>query len=352
MPPSSAEPDDESLYVSTGHLPPPADVQRRVQAAFEHARVHTEGACSEVYPALARVSPELFGVSLAGVDGSLVSIGDARHPFTLMSVAKPFTFALLCEALGPAACRRLIGANATGMPFNSAAAIDFGDEGRTNPMVNSGALAAASHLPGEGLEAKWAHLSEGLARFAGHPVVLDDEMYGSAMQTHHRNHGLAWLLHGLGRLGMHPTEATELYTRQSCVQVTAEDLAFMGATLADGGVHPKTRERVVSVESCAYALAVMTTAGMYETSGDWLYEVGLPGKSGIAGGIVAVAPGKGALGSFAPLLDAAGNSVRGQLVARELSRSLGLSLFTSSPVEAPRAEARAAPPSSQWARGW
>ena len=129
-----------------------------------------------------------------------------------------------------------------------------------------------------------------------------------------------------------PSEAVDVYTRQSCLGVTARDLAVMGATLADGGVNPLTREQVVSADTCRHVLAVMTTAGLYETSGDWLYDVGLPGKSGIGGGIVTVSPGKGALGTFSPPLDGAGNSVRGQLAARFLSRRLGLDLFASAPV--------------------
>ena len=151
------------------------------------------------------------------------------------------------------------------------------------------------------------------------------------MATNYRNRAIAGLLHTLGRLYLDPNEATELYTRQCALNVTAKDLAVMGATLADGGVNPLTRERVVDADSGKYALAVMATAGMYETSGDWLYDVGLPGKSGIGGGIVTVSPGKGGLGTFAPPLDQAGNSVKGQLAARFLAEQLGLSLFASQP---------------------
>jgi glutaminase len=168
-------------------------------------------------------------------------------------------------------------------------------------------------------------------RVCGRPLALDEEVYASASATNHRNRGIANLLTDHGRLWCDPAEAVDLYTRQSSLRVSATELAVMGATLADGGVNPITRERVVDAAVCHFALAVMTTAGMYETSGDWLYDVGVPGKSGIGGGIVVVAPGKGALGTFAPPLDAFGNSVKGQLAARYLARRLGLSLFVSAP---------------------
>lgn len=322
---------DEAAYISTGHLPSAEQVRELVAEAHRRYRDNTEGQCSDVYPALARVAPQLFGLCVAGINGSSHGAGDVDQPFTLMSVSKPFIFALVCQALGPETARRKLGVNATGLPFNSAMAIDQSPDGRTNPMVNSGALATTSLVPGESPEARWRFIQEGLSSFAGRPLVLDEEVYDSATRTHHRNQGLAWLLHGLGRLETPPLLTTELYTRQCSLAVTARDLAVMGATLADGGVNPVTRLRVVDEEVCHHALAVMATAGMYETSGDWLYDVGMPGKSGIAGGIVAVAPGKGGLGTFAPRLDAAGNSVKGQLVARFLSRRLGLSLFSSSP---------------------
>ena len=160
---------------------------------------------------------------------------------------------------------------------------------------------------------------------------MNDEVCASARQTNFRNRGMVNLLHSLGRVYCEPAEAVDLYTRQCSLNVSAKDLAVMGATLADGGVNPVTGERVVDPAVCHYTLAVMATAGLYETSGDWLYDIGLPGKSGIGGGIVTVSPGKGALGTFAPPLDAAGNSVKGQRVAKFLSQSLGMDLFVSAP---------------------
>jgi glutaminase len=159
--------------------------------------------------------------------------------------------------------------------------------------------------------------------------VLDDEVHTSAAASNHRNRELAVALVAAGALRGDPEEALDLYTRQCSLSVTAGDIATMGATLANGGVNPRTGERVVSAEACHHTLVVMTTAGLYETSGSWLYTVGQPGKSGIGGGIVTVGPGKGALATFSPLLDGAGNSVRGVLAAAFLSRALGLDLFAS-----------------------
>ena len=256
-----------------------------------------------------------------------------------MSVAKPFTFALVCDVLGPDEIQRRVGVNATGLPFNSLEAVEHAEDGRTNPMVNPGAIATVSYAPGPSIAEKWEFVRDGLSRFAGRPLDLDDETFASASATNHRNRELAAALGQLGGLGCDHEGAVDVYTRQSCLDVTARDLAAMGATLADGGVNPVTGERVVSAETCRYALAVMTTAGLYETSGDWLYDVGLPGKSGIGGGIVTVSPGKGALGTFSPPLDDAGNSVRGQLAARFLSRRLGLDLFASAPAPRRRSDA-------------
>ncbi len=318
-------------YVSTGRLPSAEQARALVNEAHERYRSVTDGQNSTVYPALARVPTDLFGICVVGTNGNVYAVGDAEHEFTIMSVSKPFVFALVCEALGPEETRRKLGVNATGRPFNSLSAIEQSGDGRTNPMVNSGAIATTSLVPGATLDARWQFIHEGLSRFAGRTLPLNDEVYASATATNFRNQSIARLLQAYERVYMDPADATALYTRQCSLNVSARDLAVMGATLADGGVNPVTKERLVDPIVCHYTLAVMATAGLYETSGDWLYDIGLPGKSGIGGGIVTVSPGKGGLGTFAPLLDAAGNSVKGQLVAKFLSQRLGLDLFLSKP---------------------
>jgi glutaminase len=321
----------EAPYVSTGHLPPPDRVEALVAEAYERFRTNREGRNSQVYPALAAVPSGLFGICVVTTNGEVHAIGDAGHEFSIMSVSKPFVFALVCQVLGADRVRDKLGVNATGFPFNSLAAIERDAAGKTNPMVNSGAIATTSLVPGKDMEARWRFIHDGLSRFAGRRLFVSTEVYESASQTNDRNQGIARLLRSYGRIDLDPADATDLYTKQCSLTVSAKDLAVMGATLADGGVNPLTKERLVDPSVCHYTLAVMATAGLYETSGDWLYDVGLPGKSGIGGGIVTVSPGKSGLGTFAPPLDEAGNSVKGQLVAKFLSQRLGLDLFVSKP---------------------
>src|SRR5215471_8073174 len=306
---------EEETFVSTGQLPAPDVVTQLLEDAHREFRANADGENSNVYPALAGVSRDLFGICMVGTDGRVFGVGDIEHPFSIMSVSKPFVFALVCQELGAGRLRAKIGVNATGLPFNSLTAVEKSTTGRTNPMVNAGAIATTSLVPGANADAKWKFLHEGLSRFAGRTLQLNQEVFASATETNYRNRSIAWLLETRNSIYCDPLLATDLYTRQCSLNVSAKDLAIMGATLADGGVNPITKERVVDPIVCHYALAVMTVAGMYETSGDWLYEIGLPGKSGIGGGIVTVSPGKGGLGTFAPPLDAAGNSVKGQLVA-------------------------------------
>jgi glutaminase len=322
---------DKPWFVSTGRLPPPDRVKTLVAEAHDRFKSNAEGENSTVYPALARVPNNLFGVCVAGTSGNIYAMGDAEYEFTIMSVSKPFVFALVCQELGVEDVRQKIGVNATGLAFNSLAGIERNPDGRTNPMVNSGAIATTSLVPGATSKAKWKFIHEGLSRFAGRTLPINEEVYLSASETNYRNRSIARLLQSYGRIYVDPTQAVDLYTRQCALNVSAKDLAVMGATLADGGVNPITKERVIDAAVCHYALAVMTTAGLYETSGDWLFDIGLPGKSGIGGGIVTVSPGKGGLGTFAPPLDSAGNSVKGQLVAQFLSRQLGMDLFVSQP---------------------
>jgi glutaminase len=322
----------DTVYVSTGRLPRPEVVQALVTEAHERFQSSNEGENSPVYPALAAMPSDLFGICVAGTNGNHYAAGDADYEFSVMSVSKPFVFAMVCELLGPEEVRAKLGVNSTGLPFNSLAAVEQSMDGRTNPMVNAGAIATTSLAPGATPEEKWTFLLEGLSRFAGRELSLHHEVYASASATNSRNHSIARLLQSYDRLYCEPGEAVDLYTRQCSLKVSARDLAVMGATLADGGVNPVTGARVIGASICHYALAVMLTAGLYESSGDWLYDVGLPGKSGIGGGIVTVSPGKGGVGTFAPPLDGAGNSVKGVLVAKFLSARLGMDLLISDPA--------------------
>jgi glutaminase len=224
---------------------------------------------------------------------------------------------------------RRLGVEATGLPFDSVIAVELHADRTTNPMVNSRAIATTSLVPGASAEERWANVHDGLSRFAGRRLEHDDRVYQSEAATNQRNAGIAHLPHGYGCVYCDPDEAIDVYTKQCSLLVTARDLAVMGATLAAGGVNPVTQERVVSAATSRRVLAAMATAGLWKRSGNWLYDVGLPGKSGVSGGIVTVSPGKGALATFSPKLDAAGNGVRGCLTTRFLSERLGLNLFAS-----------------------
>jgi glutaminase len=318
-------------FVSTGELPAPDRVRHLIDDAHARFASVTQGQVSEVYPALARTSSDLFGICIATTRGAVHAVGAADHAFTIMSVSKPFVFALVCDLIGPTGARERLGVNATGRAFNAAGPLERDPEGRTNPMVNAGAIATTSLAAGRTTEERWRFLHEGLSRFAGRELTVNEDVYASASETNFRNRGLVWMLESFGRVYCDPVEALDLYTRQCALDVTARDLAVMGATLADGGFNPISREQVVRPEVCHYTLAVMITAGLYETSGDWLYEIGLPGKSGVSGGIVTISPGKGGLATFAPLLDTAGNSIKGQLATQFLSQRLGLDLLVSAP---------------------
>ena len=282
-----------------------------------------------MYPALERVPGHLFGIAVGGLSGAIYAAGDAEAEHTIMSVAKPFLFALVCQDLGRWEVRRRSASTPPACRSTRSTAIEQSEDGRTNPMVNPGAIAVDEPRPGRDRRGEVElHPRRPLA-FAGRRLDVDDDVYRSASATNHRNQGSPRLLESYGAhllrpgRGGRPLHAPELPRRDRAGP--RRD----GRHARRRRRNPLTHERVVEPECCHATLAVMTTAGLYETSGDWLYDIGLPGKSGIGGGIVTVAPGKGGLGTFAPLLDEAGNSVKGQLAAAFLSRRLGLDLFAT-----------------------
>lgn len=311
-------------HVSSGDLPGPDEADAWIGRAYDQFRTVADGTVSTVYPALAQADPDKFAMCLTSASGVSSSRGDLDQKFVLMSVSKAFVLALVCEQVGLDVVRRVVGVNPTGLPFNSLAAIERFPDGHTNPMVNAGAIATSSLVPGHDFEERWILLSGMLSAFAGRSLQLDQSTYESARTTNLRNRSIAYLLQSYGAINGDAMAALDLYTRQCCLEVTAGDLAVMGATLATGGVNPVTQQRVVSPDTAHAVLAIMTIAGMYENSGDWFLDVGVPAKSGISGGIVSVSPGKGALATYSAPLDAAGNSVRGVKTAVYLSQHLGL----------------------------
>ena len=310
-------------------MPRVEEVRAVVTEAYERYRTNGDGAVADYIPVLAGASPEWFGICVVGATGRSFEIGDVETAFSIQSVSKPFVFALVCEAIGYGEARHRLGVNSTGFPFDSLMAVELNVDRTMNPLVNAGAIATTSLVPGATLEEKWERIRDGLSRFAGRQLTLSGEVYASESATNLRNQGIAHLLESYGRLYFDPDQATDLYTRQCSLEVTVHDLAVMAATLANGGVNPVTGQVVIVPGVCRRVLAVMATAGLYELSGDWLYEIGVPGKSGVSGGIVTVSPGKGGLATFSPPLDSAGNSVRGQLATKYLAERLGLNLFAS-----------------------
>ncbi len=317
--------------VSTGHLPGWGYVEELVAEAWSRNSRCERGELADYIPVLASADPSRFAVCLASVGGGLAQAGDSADVFSIQSISKAFVYALACEAIGHRGVLERVGANNTGLPFNSVVAIELNNGSPMNPMVNAGAIATCALVPAGDAEQRWRRVRAGLSAFAGRKLDLDEQVYESEARTNLRNRALAQLLDSYGRLDVDPLETVDVYTRQCSLRVTARDISIMGATLADGGVNPVTGHRVVAESVARDTLAVLASTGMYEQSGEWLFEIGLPAKSGVSGGIVAIAPGKGAIGTFSPRLDAAGNSVRGQRAISFLSRSLGLNVFASKP---------------------
>jgi glutaminase len=237
---NAAKDHPEPEWVSTGTLPSDLEVQTIVSAGYERFRGVDEGSVADYIPALAKASPEAFGVCVAGVHGRVFAIGDAEHEFTIQSISKLFVFALVCDTIGPAEARRKLGVNSTGLPFDSVMGIELNADRTMNPMVNAGALATTSLVPGGSAEEKFARIAAALSVFAGRRLALDEEVYESEAAHNDRNRGIAHLLSGYGRMYCDPDVATDIYTRQCSLRVNARDLAVMGATLADGGVNPLT----------------------------------------------------------------------------------------------------------------
>ncbi|WP_152649871.1 glutaminase A [Demequina oxidasica] len=307
----------------------PSRVLQALERSYLDASGDASGTVSSVYPVLADAEPELFGAAVVEISGEIAEVGDCGVGFSMMSCAKPFVFALVAQARGISLVRERVGVNATGLPFNSATAVERDPTSRTNPMVNSGALATIALTPGDSVDDQWQNIIQAVSEFAGRALETDPEAYASVSAANHQNRALAHLLSARGALASPPGDAVELYTRASCLVVSTRDLAAMGATLANSGTNPLTGDRVVDGDIARASVAVMATSGLYETTGDWMMKVGLPAKSGISGNIVTVAPGRLGLASYAPRLDAAGNSVKGAGIAQSLARDLRLDIFSA-----------------------
>jgi glutaminase len=296
---------------------------------YEEIRSIDEGTIASYIPELATADPAWFGVSVVSVDGQSFDAGDTTRSFTIQSVSKPFVFGLALEDHGREAVMARMGVEPTGEAFNSIV-LDEKSNRPFNPMVNAGAIATANMIKGKDFPDRVKRLLAMFGRYCGREVHVDNAVFMSERATGHRNRAIAHLMLNFGMVQDSVDESLELYFQQCSMLVTCHDLAVMGATLANHGVNPVTGERALSDEYVKDLLSVMHSCGMYDYAGEWAYRVGIPAKSGVAGGIVAVVPGQVGIGVFSPLLDAKGNSVRGIRVCSELSRRFGLHVFESS----------------------
>lgn len=308
------------------------ELQRVVNAAHARYKDLKEGNNADYIPILTKTPSDLFGVVIATRDGKVYSAGDVDYKFSIQSVSKPFTAALVMTQQGPKVLDEKIGVEPTGLPFNSRMAIELYPKQRSvNPLVNAGAIAAVSLVQATSEQDRWNKVLGNISDFAGTPLTVLEDVYESEYTTAFGNRAIANLLFNYERLYSEPEEAMRVYTRQCSIGVSARDLAMMGATLANQGVNPLTKKRVMPAEHVPELLAVMATAGFYDESGEWMYTAGLPAKTGVGGGIVAVVPGRFAIATFSPRLNAAGNSVRGLNAIRDIAGELGVGVFGPNP---------------------
>jgi glutaminase len=319
--------------LARGPAPDPAtkDFQRLVDAAYAKYKDLKEGENANYIPILTETPSDLFGVVIVTKDGKVYSAGDVGYEFSIQSVSKPFTAALVMSQQGTEVLRQKIGVEPTGLPFNSKMALELYKARSVNPLVNAGAIAAVSLVQAKSEEDRWNQVLGNISDFAGRPLSMLEKVYQSEYTTAFGNRAIANLLFNYERLYSDPEEALRVYTRQCSIGVSAKDLGMMGATLANLGVNPVTGKRVMPAKDVPELLAVMATAGFYDESGDWMYDAGLPAKTGVGGGIVAVVPGRFAIATFSARLNEAGNSVRGLHAIRDIAGELGVGVFGANP---------------------
>ena len=304
-------------------------LQAVVNQAYNKYKDLKEGKNADYIPILATVPSDLFGVVIITREGKIYSAGDVDYAFSIQSVSKPFNAALVMQEQGAQAIPEKIGVEPTGLPFNSKMALELYPARSVNPLVNAGAIASVSMVEAKDEKERWNKVLGNLSGFAGEDLKLMKEVYTSEYETSWSNRAIANLLYNYGRLYSDPEEALIVYTKMCSVGITARQLGMMGATLANDGVNPKTGKRMLDKESVPKLLSVMLTAGFYDESGIWSYTAGLPAKTGVGGGIVAVAPGKMAIVAFSPRLNEAGNSIRAMKAINDISNELKLNIFAS-----------------------
>lgn len=318
------------LFSATGVLAAPLnadDFQRAVDSAYKQFKDVKEGANADYIPILATVPREMFGVVIVTRDGQVYSAGELDYEFSIQSVSKPFTAALIMAEQGPKTIREKIGIEPTGLAFNSKLALEIYPERSVNPLVNAGAIAAVSLVNATSEEERWQKVLGNISDYSGRDLKILDAVYKSEYESSWSNRGIANLLYNYKRLYSNPEEALRVYTKQCSIGINTKDLGMMGATLANEGVNPETGKRLIPQSHVPELLAIMATAGFYDESGEWMYSAGLPAKTGVGGGIVAIVPGRFAIATFSPPLNPAGNSVRGMRAIRYIAGHLGVGLY-------------------------
>jgi len=309
--------------------PKGADIQAAVDAAYAKYKDLQEGKNADYIPALAQVDSKIYGIAVITPDGKAYTAGDLSSRVSIQSISKVFTLAYVMNQSGADAIANNMGVDATGQVFNSIVAVEQYKGAEMNPLVNPGAIATTSMVQGANREEVWNKILQYHSDFAGRPLDVDQPVFKSEAETNQRNQAIAMLMYAYGHIKDNPLQACDIYTEQCAIAVNAKDLATMAATLANGGKNPVTKKQVLDPKLVPKVLAVMATAGMYDDSGKWLYSTGLPAKSGVGGGVIAVAPGKFGIAVISPPLDAAGNSVKAQKAIADISNALGANPYSS-----------------------
>jgi glutaminase len=305
-----------------------AQAEAAVRQAYEKFKNDTGGKNADYIPYLAHVDSKLFGIAIVTTDNQVITMGDINYAFSIQSISKVYSLALAMEEFGADKVFEKVGSEPTGRAFNSVFAVADMPTHTGNPFVNAGAISTVSLISAKSADEKWNKILDFYSRAAGEKLTLIDEVYKSEAATNTGNKALSMLLAKYDRIYADPFESVDVYTKQCSVGVNVAQLARMGATLANNGKNPATGEQVIKPENVPHILSTMIMAGLYDGSGGWAWHVGLPAKSGVGGGIVAVVPGKGAIAVFAPPLDEAGNSVKAQKVIEYVANQLDLNLFS------------------------
>ena len=310
-----------------------SQIKDAAQEAFELYKTNTDGKNADYIPYLANINKNLFGISICLLNGQTIQLGDTEYKFGIESVSKVHTAILVLRQYGAQQLLEKIGADATGLPFNSIFAILLENDHPSTPLVNAGAIAACSMVkPIADPENKWKAIVDNITDLCGSAPQLIDELYKSESETNFNNRSITWLLKNYNRIYDDPTMSLDLYTRQCSLGITATQLSICGATIANNGTNPVTRKQIFDTALSPKITSLIATVGFYEHTGDWLYTSGIPAKTGVGGGVMGTLPGLFGIAAFAPPIDNAGNSVKAQLAIKHIMNKLGLSVFSGDQV--------------------